>query len=108
MPHQGQACILSATGPRQRRHHHDGADHEDHAGREASWLALHPITGRTHQLRVHLAYIRCPIVGDSVYGTEKADRMYLHAEQLEVTLPGGVRKTFTSGIPESFAKMVRG
>jgi len=73
----------------------------DHSDQHAL-IRLEPKTGRTHQLRVHLAYIMCPIVGDGVYGTEKADRMYLHAEQLEVTLPGGVRKTFVSDIPESF------
>lgn len=77
----------------------------DHSDRHAL-IRLEPKTGRTHQLRVHLAYIKCPIVGDDVYGTEKADRMYLHAEQLEVTLPGGVRKTFVSDIPESFMSKV--
>lgn len=70
-------------------------------------IRLEPKTGRTHQLRVHLAYIHCPIVGDEVYGTEKADRMYLHAEQLEVTLPGGIRKTFTSEIPAVFMQKAR-
>lgn len=70
-----------------------------------SLLQLNPKTGRTHQLRVHLAYIHIPIVGDNVYGTEAADRMYLHAEQLEITLPGGERRTFTSDIPASFERM---
>lgn len=73
----------------------------DHSDTHAL-IRLEPRTGRTHQLRVHLAYIKCPIVGDTVYGTEKADRMYLHAEQLEVTLLGGIRKTFTSEIPAEF------
>jgi 23S rRNA pseudouridine1911/1915/1917 synthase len=69
-------------------------------------IRLEPKTGRTHQLRVHLAYIKCSILGDTVYGTEKSDRMYLHAEQLEVTLPGGVRQTFISKIPKSFKQQV--
>jgi 23S rRNA pseudouridine1911/1915/1917 synthase len=76
------------------------AEHSD----KHTLIRLEPKTGRTHQLRVHLAYIQCPIVGDEVYGTEKADRMYLHAEQLEVTLPGGVRKTFTAEIPAEFRR----
>jgi 23S rRNA pseudouridine1911/1915/1917 synthase len=70
-------------------------------------VTLQPRTGRTHQLRVHLAYIGTPILGDEVYGKEKADRMYLHAQSLEVTLPGGVRKVFTSSLPESFEKQVQ-
>lgn len=69
-------------------------------------VRLKPKTGRTHQLRVHLAYIKAPILGDIVYGTEQADRMYLHAEALEITLPGGNRQVFTSPAPASFAAKV--
>lgn len=65
-------------------------------------VTLRPRTGRTHQLRVHMAYIGMPIVGDKVYGTEVADRMYLHAHKLEVTLPGGVRKVFEAPVPQEF------
>ena len=53
-----------------------------------SLLELKPTTGRTHQLRVHLKYIGCPIVGDNVYGEEPAERLMLHASSLEITLPG--------------------
>lgn len=67
---------------------------------------LRPKTGRTHQLRVHLAYINSPILGDPVYGKESADRMYLHAESLEVTLPGGNRQVFSAPVPPSFIKQV--
>ena len=69
-------------------------------------IELRPKTGRTHQLRVHLAYIGTPIVGDEVYGKELADRMFLHAHTLEVTLPGGDRRVFTSPIPKSFTQEV--
>lgn len=72
------------------------------ANSEHSLIRLRPKTGRTHQLRVHLAYLNTPIVGDVVYGKEPADRMYLHAESLEITLPGGNRQTFTSAIPNEF------
>jgi 23S rRNA pseudouridine1911/1915/1917 synthase len=74
------------------------ADHSD----ARALVILNPKTGRTHQLRVHLAYINTPIVGDTVYGTEKADRMYLHANTLEITLPGGKRMTFESPVPTEF------
>jgi 23S rRNA pseudouridine1911/1915/1917 synthase len=77
-------------------------DHSD----THSLLQLNPKTGRTHQLRVHMAYIKTPIVGDTIYGSEPADRMYLHAEQLEITLPGGNRRTFVSPVPASFKSMV--
>lgn len=67
-----------------------------------SLVELKPTTGRTHQLRVHMKYLGHPILGDPVYGEEKADRLYLHAGALEITLPGGVRKTFEVPMPESF------
>lgn len=66
-----------------------------------SLLLLKPITGRTHQLRVHLDYIGTPILGDRVYGTE-TDRLYLHAKELEITLPNRERRTFASPLPRSF------
>ncbi|MBU3821618.1 RNA pseudouridine synthase [Flavobacteriaceae bacterium XHP0103] len=52
-------------------------------------IHFYPITGRTHQLRVHAAHIdglKTPIVGDDLYGT-KTDRLHLHAEQLTFTHP---------------------
>lgn len=67
-----------------------------------SLVELRPTSGRTHQLRVHMKYLEHPILGDPIYGVEKADRLYLHAGSLEITLPGGVRKTFEAKIPESF------
>lgn len=68
---------------------------------ELSLIELKPETGRTHQLRVHMAYIGCPILGDIVYG-KKSDRMYLHAWNLEITIPEGQRKVFEAKIPEEF------
>lgn len=65
---------------------------------------LHPKTGRTHQLRVHMAYLGAPILGDRVYGTKSAPRMFLHAAGLEVTLPGGIRQTFTAPVPVEFER----
>ena len=51
---------------------------------------LYPKTGRTHQLRVHCAHplgLACPILGDPLYGIERADRMYLHAAELTFRHP---------------------
>lgn len=69
-------------------------------------LKLQPVTGRTHQLRVHLAYMKHPIVGDIVYGKE-GDYMYLHAASLEITLPGGERKTFETPLPKEFKRFTK-
>jgi 23S rRNA pseudouridine1911/1915/1917 synthase len=71
-----------------------------------SLLELKPETGRTHQLRVHLAHLGHPIIGDVLYGGEPANRLYLHAHQLEITLPNRERKVFVSDIPKGFAEMV--
>lgn len=78
------------------------------SGNGLSLLTLVPRTGRTHQLRVHLQYIGTPILGDRVYGTKKkADRLYLHARSLEITMPGGARTTFTAPVPKSFAALCK-
>ncbi len=67
-----------------------------------SMVELKPTTGRTHQLRVHMKYLGHPILGDPVYGIEKADRLFLHARELEITLPNGERKTFKADVPQEF------
>jgi 23S rRNA pseudouridine1911/1915/1917 synthase len=64
-------------------------------------VELRPLTGRTHQLRVHMAYLHHPIVGDTLYGSTETrlGRTFLHAGELELTLPGGIRKVFTAPLP---------
>lgn len=75
------------------------------SNKKLSLLQLTPETGRTHQLRVHMDYIKHPIVGDIVYG-KADDRMYLHASSLEMTIPDGQRRVFTAPLPPEFeAKM---
>nr|BAL52529.1 ribosomal large subunit pseudouridine synthase D [uncultured Chloroflexota bacterium] len=55
-------------------------------------LEVHPLTGRTHQIRLHLAFLGCPVVGDTVYGRKKPtlaiERHFLHAYRLKIILPG--------------------
>jgi 23S rRNA pseudouridine1911/1915/1917 synthase len=72
-----------------------------------SLLALEPQTGRTHQLRVHLAQLRHPIVGDELYKGESASRLMLHAAELKITLPSNQEITFTSQTPEEFEPYVQ-
>jgi 23S rRNA pseudouridine1911/1915/1917 synthase len=69
-----------------------------------SLIELKPYTGRTHQLRVHMAYLGTPIHGDKVYG-KQADRLYLHAASLEITIPKGDRKVFESPVPPEFERL---
>ncbi|MEK7561401.1 MAG: RluA family pseudouridine synthase [Patescibacteria group bacterium] len=71
-----------------------------------SLLELRPMTGRTHQLRVHLKYIGHPIAGDHIYG-HGDENMYLHAKSLEVTLPGGRWMKFEAAEPKIFKDFCR-
>ncbi len=58
---------------------------------EHTLLEFHPLTGRTHQIRLHCSFLGCPIVGDAVYGRRnpsiKIGRHFLHAYRLKITLP---------------------
>jgi 23S rRNA pseudouridine1911/1915/1917 synthase len=67
-------------------------------------LEVHPVTGRTHQIRVHLAYLGCPVAGDTVYGHRHAtiaiNRHFLHAARLTIRLPGEREaRTFEAPLP---------
>lgn len=76
-------------------------------GRAVSLVKVVIGTGRTHQIRVHMAHLRCPVVGDAVYGgrrTIPANRQLLHAWRLEFKHPvGGKELCFESPIPPDFA-----
>ena len=68
-------------------------------------LKFHPITGRTHQIRLHCAFLGCSIVGDEVYGRKKSsidmERHFLHAYQLRIVLPGEKEpRIFEAPLPE--------
>jgi 23S rRNA pseudouridine955/2504/2580 synthase len=73
---------------------------------EYAWVALRPVTGRTHQLRAHLAHLGTPIVGDFKYGGEAAkgqgeleDRLHLHARFIDIAHPDGGRLRVTAPLP---------
>lgn len=73
--------------------------------KEHTLLEFHPFTGRTHQIRLHCAFLGCPIVGDAVYGRRHAsvelDRHFLHASRLKVILPGEkAARLFEAPLPE--------
>ena len=82
----------------------------DKVGKKAAWLELEPLTGRTHQLRVHCAAMGNPIVGDGKYGGQDAfltgtisRKMHLHARRLIIDAPGGETIDATAPLPEHFA-----
>ncbi|RPF71989.1 RluA family pseudouridine synthase [Aurantiacibacter spongiae] len=82
----------------------------ERAGNAAAWVELQPFTGRTHQLRVHLAAIGHPIVGDGKYGGSGAfltgsisRKMHLHARRLIIDAPKGQTLDVTADLPEHFA-----
>lgn len=75
--------------------------------RDCSLLEIRPVTGRTHQIRVHLALVGHPIVGDAVYGgrRRKGTRLALHAWRLVLRHPSTGREvTFEAPIPEDFMR----
>ena len=68
-------------------------------------IELKPTTGRTHQLRVHMAHLATPILGDRVYGKSSSSRLMLLAHKLEITLPSGEQTTFEAAVPEEFQQL---
>lgn len=88
----------------------------DHAGQKLAWLELSPITGRTHQLRVHCVALGTPIVGDRKYhepdqnGARSAvvdglpEKLHLHAHALDLPHPAGGRLTVEANLPPHMAE----
>lgn len=75
---------------------------------EHTLLEVHPATGRTHQIRLHMAFLGCPIVADAVYGHRHVSlplkRHFLHASRLEVTLPGeNEARLFEAPLPQDLS-----
>ncbi|HEV2652291.1 MAG TPA: RluA family pseudouridine synthase [Rhizomicrobium sp.] len=83
----------------------------DTVGEEFAWLAVKPLTGRTHQIRVHLASIGTPIVGDFKYGGtdvrgvgEIENRLHLHARSIDIARPDGGRLHADAPLPPHMVK----
>jgi len=75
-------------------------------------IEAHPYTGRTHQIRLHMAFLKCPIVGDTVYGhahpSVDIKRHFLHAAKLIITLPGETQpRTFEAPLPEELERVLK-
>lgn len=92
---EGAALTVTAYNVRKRYANH-------------ALVELHPLTGRTHQIRVHLAYLGCPIVGDDLYGRESEliSRHALHATRVELNHPStGEAMVFESPMPEDLQRL---
>lgn len=83
----------------------------DRAGNRAAWLELQPLTGRTHQLRAHMAALGHPIVGDAKYGGVEAfltggvsRKLHLHARRLRIDAPDGGAIDVSADLPTHFAE----
>jgi 23S rRNA pseudouridine955/2504/2580 synthase len=83
----------------------------DRAGNRAAWIELQPLTGRTHQLRAHMASLGHPIVGDAKYGGVEAfltggisRKLHLHARRLRIDAPDGGAIDVSADLPTHFAE----
>jgi len=83
----------------------------DRAGNRAAWVELQPLTGRTHQLRAHMASIGHPIVGDAKYGGAEAfltggisRKLHLHARRIRIDAPDGGKIDVTAELPPHFGE----
>jgi 23S rRNA pseudouridine955/2504/2580 synthase len=102
----GSGAITVAADRKDEDAAHALSEYEvlDGAGRKLSWLALSPLTGRTHQLRVHCETLGTPILGDPRYGGDKAhmegfaDQLHLHARTLDFPHPGGGRLSVSAAL----------
>lgn len=79
--------------------------------RQHTLLKVHPLTGRTHQIRLHLAFIGCPVAGDKIYGhkhsTIQIGRHFLHAQRLTLLLPGEQSaRTFEAPLPQELEQVL--
>ena len=111
----------AVAGPYDKDVAHSITDYRtlDHAARKLAWLELRPLTGRTHQLRVHCAAIGAPILGDAPYGLERegrntavvdglSDRLHLHARRLVLPHPRGGSLAVEAPLPSHMVETFRG
>ena len=125
-PKQGRISTFLAKEEREEesfmriaKHGEEGASHAvtyyavvETAGQKLSWLSLKPVTGRTHQLRAHMAHIGHPIVGDPKYFNKEnwelpgglQDRLHLLARRIAVPHPRGGTIDVTAPLPPHMAQ----
>ena len=125
-PHQGEiSCFLAkrpssmgevvhvvGQGEEGAQHSHSYYSVIEQAGQKCAWVSLKPVTGRTHQLRVHMAELGTPIIGDPKYGDLQeeqkvhglVDKLHLHARRLVIPHPDGGTLDLTAPLPSHMEK----
>lgn len=119
-PKQGtiDLALAKATGPTGREKMEESEEGDDAVTdyrvrenmKRAAWVELWPHTGRTHQLRAHMAAIGTPIIGDQKYGGPDSKlpgispKLHLHAAQIALRLPSGKAVTIAAPLPEHMAQ----
>jgi 23S rRNA pseudouridine1911/1915/1917 synthase len=133
-PKAGEIQAPIGRDPRQRKHmavvpaalgrpavtRYEVIDYHDTPGQHGRFpakltlVACHPLTGRTHQIRVHMTYIKHPLVGDEVYGIYHhpplhCPRQFLHAARISFRLPSsGEEVTFEAALPADLQAVLDG
>ncbi|MFP3854860.1 MAG: RluA family pseudouridine synthase [Anaerolineales bacterium] len=102
--HRQRMAVLPGQGRPSTTVYHTEQNFRNH-----SLLRVYPETGRTHQIRVHLAFLKCPVVGDTTYGRRSAslevERQLLHAASLRFRPPGeNEEQTFEAPLPGDFQR----
>lgn len=76
--------------------------------RQSTLVMLHPVTGRTHQIRVHMAFLGYPVLGDPIYGTKDGQRLALHARKISFDHPITRQPVaFEAPLPADFLKRLK-
>jgi 23S rRNA pseudouridine1911/1915/1917 synthase len=114
--HRQRMAVVSVAGGRPATTLYEAIGHYRGRLRQETYalVACQPLTGRTHQIRVHLAHIKHPIVGDEVYGGHRkpalsCPRQFLHAERIRFLLPGaGAEMECTAPLPRDLQSVLEG
>lgn len=101
-----QKMIISKQGKPAISEYHTIKKYKDY-----TLLSIKIMTGRTHQIRVQLAYLGHPVVGDIMYGNKKQNlpinRHFLHASELTIELPSALKKTFEAPLPQDLQNALK-
>jgi 23S rRNA pseudouridine1911/1915/1917 synthase len=100
------AIVSDAKGRTAVSEYHTLETFEEH-----TLMEVHPETGRTHQIRLHMAFIGCPVTGDTIYGRKRStvplSRHFLHASRLTIFLPGeDAVRIFESPLPPDLTRVL--
>lgn len=96
-PSKPQTFVVNSGGKNAQTEYHTIAQQDGYSA-----LQLHPLTGRTHQLRIHLQYLNKPILGDTLYGGKDYQRLMLHAYSITISTPLKGKQTFVAPLPKEF------